>query len=226
MAKQTEDTGATLSKYKWKRLATEALINALRLHKDATLLFNAGSYPSAYQLAVLCLEEFSKAKWVEHYYYSCITNEGFPDAQFEQGWLQLLYMHGKKQYAFVAQDMFMYPPKLVDFIKSGGLDRRKQQAVYVGLEKVGKRVNVGSRITLPTSIGMKEAKRMISWINAEFIYVHKTLTFYEDFFGIAEMDAVMLSPAADVIFEWPHKSRTRSRKHLDAHRALASERVS
>lgn len=206
----------TLSKYKWKRLATEALINSLRLHRDAILLFNASSYPSAYQLAVLCLEEFSKAKWIEHYYYTSITNEGFPEAKFEQSWLQLLYMHGKKQYAFVS-DEFLYPKHLVEFIKKGGLDRRKQQAVYVGLEKVGKRVDVNSRITVPRSIGMKETKRLISWINAEFLFVHRTLSLYEDYFGIAEMDEVMVSDAAHCIFDWPHRSRIRARRPRPEH---------
>ena len=37
---------------------------------------------------------------------------------------------------------------------------------------------------------------------------------------IQEMDDVMLSPATDVIFKWPHKSRTRSRKHQAAYHKL------
>ncbi|NIE63033.1 AbiV family abortive infection protein [Burkholderia sp. Ax-1719] len=57
----------TLSLYKWKKLGKESLLNALRLHRDAILLFKAGSFPSAFQLSVLSLEEFAKAKWVEHY---------------------------------------------------------------------------------------------------------------------------------------------------------------
>ena len=111
MTTSNDNTQLTLSNFKWKRLATESLINALRLHRDAIFLFNAGSYPSAYQLSVLCLEEFSKAKLVEHYYWSSITNTGFPDAEFEQGWLKLLYMHSEKQHAFVARNMFEYPPR-------------------------------------------------------------------------------------------------------------------
>ncbi|MFL6672802.1 MAG: AbiV family abortive infection protein [Massilia sp.] len=189
----------------------------LRLHRDAIILFKAGSYPSAYQLGVLALEEFSKAKWVEHYYYSSVTNEGFPDAEFEQGWLRLLYLHGEKQYAFVARDEFLYAPALVDFIRSGKLDQRKQQAVYVSLDRDRKKINVASRISVPRSIRLREAKRMISWVNSEFVHVHTTLSFYGDYFGIHEMDEVMLSPAVEVIFEWPHRSRTRSRKHMAAH---------
>jgi AbiV family abortive infection protein len=216
-------TSKTLSKYKWKRLATESLLNALRLHKDSVTLFKVGSYPSAYQLSVLCLEEFAKAKWVEHYYYSCITNTGFPHADFEQGFLKLLYLHGEKQYGFIARDLFEYPPEFADFIKGGGLDRRKQQATYVGLKKTRKEVDVGGRISVPRTIGMKEARRIISWINAEFLFVHKNLKYHENYFGIEEMDTAMLSTAADIIFKWPYKSRLRSRKHQVAHHARHAE---
>lgn len=202
----------TLSLYKWKKLGKESLLNALRLHRDAILLFNAGSFPSSFQLSVLSLEEFSKAKWIEHYYSSSITNCGFPEAEFEQDWLKLLYIHSKKQYAFVARDMSEYQPSLVEFITNGGLERRKQQAVYVGLERDRKSVHVKNRISLPSSVRRKEVKQMISWINAEFIFIHKTLTFYDYYFGINEMDEIMLSPSASVIFEWPYKSRIRSIK--------------
>ena len=216
-------TTKNLSRYKWKRLATEALINALRLHKDAVTLFNVGSYPSAYQLSVLSLEEFSKAKWVEHYFYSCITNTGFPSAEFEQGFLKLLYMHGEKQYAFIADELFSYPISVAKFIKEGGLDRRKQQATYVGLEKNRKLVNVDSRISVPRMLGIKEAKRLISWVNAEFLLIHQSLIFHDDYFGIEEMDNVMLSQASDIIFQWPYKSRLKSRKNHAAHHALHAQ---
>ena len=68
-----------LSKYKFKRLAIESLRNAIRLHLDSISLFEIESYPSAFQLSVLAMEEFSKAKWLEHYIYSSETNEGYPD---------------------------------------------------------------------------------------------------------------------------------------------------
>jgi len=58
-----------LSPYKYKRIAEESLRNALRLHGDSIQLFTARSYPSAFLLSVLALEEFAKAKWVDHYYY-------------------------------------------------------------------------------------------------------------------------------------------------------------
>jgi hypothetical protein len=62
--------------------------------------------------------------------------------------------------------------------------------------------------------------QLISWINSEFIFAHENLVFHEDYLGITEMDEAKLSPATTVIFDWPHKSWTRSRKHQAAHHAL------
>lgn len=90
------------SKYQFKKLAKESLINSLRLHTDSIILYEHQSYPSAYQLSVLALEELSKAKWIDHYYYTSITNNNFSDVDFEQEWLNLLYFHTKKQFAFIA----------------------------------------------------------------------------------------------------------------------------
>jgi AbiV family abortive infection protein len=206
-----------LSTYKWKRLGSESLRNALRLHQDSISLFHLKSYPSAFQLSVLALEEFAKAKWVEHYYYSSITNEGFPDTEFEQDWLKLLYIHAEKQFVFVARDMFEYSPKLVNSLKNGDLERRKQQAVYVGLDRDKKTIKTDGRISLPTRIKCEDAKRMISWINAEFLFARQHLELYESYFGIEAMHGVLLSSAADCLKEWPFKSRMRSRSHLKTH---------
>ena len=71
-----------ITKYKFKKLAAESLKNGLRLHFDSILLYRSKSYPSALQLSILALEEISKSYWIEHYYYSSITNNGFPDVDF------------------------------------------------------------------------------------------------------------------------------------------------
>ena len=78
-----------ISKYKLNKIATESLRNTIRLHFDSVLLYENGSYPSALQLSVLALEEFSKANWVDHYIWTSETNEGYLDAESEQEWLKL-----------------------------------------------------------------------------------------------------------------------------------------
>ncbi|MFT3652330.1 AbiV family abortive infection protein, partial [Klebsiella pneumoniae] len=107
-----------ISKYKLNKIATESLRNTIRLHFDSILLYRNGSYPSAFQLSVLALEEFSKANWVDHYIWTSETNEGYPKADFEQEWLKLLYQHPKKQWNFVARETNDYSPKFISLIQS------------------------------------------------------------------------------------------------------------
>jgi hypothetical protein len=168
-------------------------------------------------MSVLALEEFSKAKWIDHYYYSAITNTGLPDVEFEQSWLKLLYLHPEKQLAFISQDLFEYPPKLIHFIKTKQLEKKKQQAVYVGLERIGSAINTNSRISIPTRIKETDAKQFISWVNYEFIFIKKMISESGVYFGIYELDGLLLSDEYSFIHSWPFKSRVRSRKHLKAH---------
>jgi AbiV family abortive infection protein len=182
---------------------------------DSMLLHDYESYPSAFQLSVLALEELAKAKMVSHYYYSSITNDGFPDRDFEQEFLRLLYSHADKQLAFIAQDMFLYSPKFVRFIQGKRLDEKKQQATYVGLEKRGKKVDVASRISTPERIGQKDAKQLITFLNDEFLAIYE----HGDYFGVTDADAVLHPDDHPFIWAWPHRSGLRGRHFLKQHTA-------
>jgi len=203
-----------LSVYKYKRLAEESLKNAIRLHADSILLYRAGSFPSSFHIAVLALEEFAKAKWIDHVYYSAVTNEGFGDPAFEQEWLWLLYSHTEKQYAFVAQETFDFSPRLVRFIKSKKLEQKKQQAIYVGLEKTGKRVNTTGRISTPARIKEADAKQIISLVNQEFVDIFNIIEQNETYFGIEALDEFICPDLRHFIFAWPHRSGLKSRRRF------------
>lgn len=207
----------TLSKYKFKRLAKESLRNSLRLHSDAILLYTNQSYPSAFQLAVLALEELAKSKWVSHYYYSSITNEGFDDAEFEQKWLTLLYSHTEKQFAFVGRDIFEYSPKLVRFIKLKQLEQKKQQSIYVGLERSRKAIDVNSRISTPERIKKVDAKQLISLVNREYLDIFESTISNDEYFGIKEVDEVINPNVHQFIFCWPHKTKLKSTNYFKSH---------
>jgi len=204
----------TLSPYKFKRIAKEALRNSLRLHNDAILLYTNLSYASAFHLSVLALEELAKAKWVSHYYYSSITNEGFPEEELEQGWLTLLYSHTEKQYAFVGRDIYDYSPKLVRLIQSKKLEQKKQQSIYVGLDRSKNKINVLSRISTPERIKENDAKQLISLVNNEFLEIFSTICSYDEYFGIEEVDKVICKHEHNFLFVWPHKTGLKSRKFL------------
>ena len=207
----------TLSPYKFKRIAAEALRNSLRLHMDAMLLFHHNSYPSAFQLSVLALEELAKAKEVSHYFYSAITNEGLADEAFEQEWLFMLFSHTWKQYAFVARDTYDFSPKLVRFIQSKQLELKKQRATYVGLDRIKKKVDVKSQISTPQRIKSNDAKQLIALINHEYIRIFETINLHGDYFGIPEVDNIIDPDIHQFIFTWPHRTGLKSRQIIKLH---------
>ena len=196
-----------LSVYKFKKIAIESFKNGLRLHFDSILLYENKSYPSAFQLSVLALEEFSKSYWIEHYYYSSITNEGFPDKEFEQEWLKLLYVHPKKQKAFFGWGLSMdYSSKFMRFIESGNLELKKQKATYVGLSKKGNVIDVNGKISLPTQIKEKDARQFISLLTDHLKDSCEMKSFYEYHFEIAEKDALLTAELHNKLKLWRHRS--------------------
>ena len=207
----------TLSPRKYKQLAVESLRNSLRLLKDAIALYDLSSYPTAFQLAVLSMEEYAKAKWVDHVYYTSITNTGLPDATNEQSWLKMLYSHTEKQEVFLGREYFEFSPKLLKAITTGELDQKKQSAIYVGLPRRGKLVDVNARVSLPTSFKQSDAKRMISLIGREIRDTHRMIKLHDQFFGIEELDEVLTSHEVMFVFSWPHGSGLKSRRYRIAH---------
>ncbi len=201
-----------LSKYKFRKIATGSLLNGLRLHFDSILLFNNKSYPTSLQISIIAIEEIAKAKWVDDYYYSSITNGIFPDKDFEQEWLQLLYIHPKKQYAFVARELHDYSPKFIEFVQKGQLELLKQRSTYVGLDKTKRNIEINSRISLPEKIKESDAKKIISLLNDVLIEICEMKIYQENYFGIEEMDKVIDENLLARLKEWKFKSGIRSRK--------------
>jgi AbiV family abortive infection protein len=208
---------ATLSVRKYKQLAVESLRNSLRLLNDAVSLFSLRSYPSEFQLAVLSMEEYAKARWVEHVCYAELTNPGTSDAGAEQSWLKYLYLHSEKQHAFLAREYFEFSPKFLRAVKDGELDRRKQAATYVGLPKRGKLVDVNARVSTPTSVTQKDAKQMISLVAREVRDVYWLIEENETYFGIDEMNEVITSHEAMFVFAWPYGSGVKSTRFRSQH---------
>jgi AbiV family abortive infection protein len=201
----------TLSEYKFRKLATESFKNAIRLHFDSILLFNNKSYPSSFQLSVLALEEFSKSHWVEHYYYSSITNSGFPEKEFEQKWLKMLYLHPEKQNAFFGWRMhYEYSPKFVEFVNKRQLELKKQRSIYVGLDRVNGKIDVNGRISSPERVKQTDAKQMISLLNDYLIDICERKSIQEFYFDIEEKDELLTEDLLIRLKKWKFKSGIRS----------------
>lgn len=207
----------TLSPRKYKQLALESLRNSLRLLKDAISLYKIGSYPTAFQLAVLSMEEYAKAKWVDHVYYSSITNTGLPCEVDEQSWLRLLYLHPEKQEFFLGREYFEFSPNLLLAITTGHLERKKQVATYVGLPKNGKTIDVNARVSLPNSVTQADAKQMISVVAREIKDVYKLIERNDHYFGIESLDEVLTSHEVMFVFTWRHTSGLKSHRYRPLH---------
>ncbi|BEM76136.1 hypothetical protein SME38J_02390 [Serratia marcescens] len=212
-----------ISKYKLHKIATESLRNTLRLHFDSVLLYENGSYPSAFQLSVLALEEFSKANWVDHYIWSCETNQGYPDAESEQEWLKLLYLHPKKQWNFVAREIDNYSPKFISLIQNRELEEKKQNSIYVGPSRMKGRIDTNSRISTPWKIKQKDAKQFISIINDELLRICQKIEEDKYYFsGGKNMDNVLDYNIYKKLLEWPFKSGIKNDEWRKKNLALKS----
>ena len=202
-----------LSEYKYKKMAVEYFENGLRLYFDAVYLFNKGSYPSALQLAIISLEEISKSNWIEDYYWNSITNDGFPDYDFEQEWLNLLYKHPTKQIAFFSWSLPMeYSPKFIKAVGQNELEILKQKATYVGLRKQKNKVDIKSRISLPKNIKMNEPKRIISLLNDYLTDVYKRKKAQGECYDLEEKDALINYGLFKQLKKWNYKTGLRSSK--------------
>jgi AbiV family abortive infection protein len=196
-----------VSKYKLNKIATESLRNTVRLHFDSVLLYGNGSYPSAFQLSILALEEFSKANWVDHYIWSSETNDGYPDEEFEQEWLKLLYLHPRKQWNFVARETSDYSPQFISLIQSRKLEELKQNAIYVGLSRSKGKIDINSRVSTPHRIKQRDAKKIISIINDELLRICSIIEEDEFYYeGGRGMDEVFDYEIYKKLLKWPHKS--------------------
>ncbi|EHG1305238.1 TPA: AbiV family abortive infection protein [Vibrio alginolyticus] len=196
-----------ISKYKLNKLATESLRNVVRLHFDSVLLYDNGSFPSAFQLSVLAIEELSKANWIDHYIWSSETNSGYPDAESEHEWLKLLYLHPKKQWNFVARDPQFFSPNFIELIKTRKLEEKKQNSIYVGLKRLKGKIDVESRVSTPWKIKQDDAKQVISMVNAELLRYCQRIESDEFYFeGAREMDEVLNYQIYSQLLAWPHKS--------------------
>jgi len=154
-----------ISFYKLERLAQLALKNAIRLHFDSILLYKNKSYPSAFQLSVLALEELGKAKELEIYYFHSKFDSGSMAPKEEEKYLGLYFSHQWKQKAFVARELFDFSPAYVKLIEGKKLEWKKQKATYVGLKLTKGKVDFSSRIHTPFSFSSKDSKQQISLIN-------------------------------------------------------------
>ena len=160
-----------ISRKKLEKIGELSFKNAVRLHKDAIILYKKKSFASSYFLSVLALEEMGKVHIVE----KMLSWEGDLE-EYEQKFLELLYDHSKKQGYFYNNSYFndwiSGKPKHRSFVESvwkGSLEKEKHKSVYVGLPKDKKVIDTKGRLSNPMKIDAKKASKQITLVSDEIL---------------------------------------------------------
>jgi AbiV family abortive infection protein len=149
---------------KLDRMAGLVFQNCIRLHFDSITLFESGSFPSAFFLSILSLEEYGKIFWIEDLLWHSLV-EGRWESEWEQKWLQSTLDHGIKQRTFRHHHQFSLPKWFVNAVETGKLEVEKQNSVYVGFPKKERKMDLNGRIINPRRINCERAKRQITIVN-------------------------------------------------------------
>lgn len=196
------------------RMSAAAFLNAVRLHRDAVMLYDTGRYPSAFQLSVLSQEEIGKCFLLEEFVFRVAAK--YPDPADSRRLLAAIVSHRWKQLWFAKQevDMSLHPLSREEMrffteAQSGVLEKRKQDATYVGLTRtLMGRPDGNGRILVPASrVGQRHAAEQITRVGDVFAWlVHGYLD------NVLVMDTedleACLSPqlAAELDDLWPGKN--------------------
>jgi len=148
-----------------ERMVKLSFENGLRLHYDSILLFNNESFPSAYFLSILALEEIGKSFLLEDFWWHSVT-EGRMPSNTEKKFLELIYFHRSKQnnFAYIF-DGPISTKKFTRQLYDGKLEIFKQNSMYVGLEKKNKKIDLKSHIINPLKLKKSKALNQITYIN-------------------------------------------------------------
>lgn len=151
-------------------MATLAFENGLRLHHDAIHLYRSNSYPSAYLISVLSMEEFGKSLALDDYLFKT-HGYGLVPWDLARQWIGTLYDHKVKQRTFAWNvDLPNYCRRAVQDIFDGKAEIQKQAATYVGLRRVGKSIDYGGTIVNPLKLRAEVASAQITVVN-DFLLV-------------------------------------------------------
>ncbi|MDP2208950.1 MAG: AbiV family abortive infection protein [Bacteroidota bacterium] len=144
------------------RLVWLAFQNALRLHEDSQILYHRKSYPSAFFVSVLAAEEYGKMQMLDFLY----ENNYQSDPDVENQVLREIYSHMWKQHHF-RQDVwsFLFGGSLHRKLPVDNLESLKQKAIYVGLPRSKRKINLRGRIIAPFDVSAKQAQKQITLLN-------------------------------------------------------------
>ncbi|MGH2574257.1 MAG: AbiV family abortive infection protein [Ignavibacteria bacterium] len=147
------------------KMAGFSFRNGLRLHFDSIKLFKSKSYPSAFFLSVLAIEEMGKVFLISDFLFHSRI-DGRMEKEWEEKYIGLIYSHTHKQSSFAHHfEDLTATQKFFKLLYKGDFEIMKQNSVYVGLSRNRKNVNLKSKINNPLTINKMKAQRQITNVN-------------------------------------------------------------
>jgi len=160
------------------RMSGLAFENCIRLHLDSITLYNSKSFPSAYFLSILALEEFGKVVMLEDFLWHSRIDGRFNSIEdkelekkigpnFESAYLGNIYNHIFKQYRVIDWADCRFKPKnvITKQILNKRLQDLKNDSIYVGFKKTNNKFDIYGRLTNPLKVGEEKAKKQITYIS-------------------------------------------------------------
>lgn len=189
------------------RMAGLTFQNVIRLHEDSVLLFDNESFPSSFFLSVLALEELGKYYMLDHFLFHSRV-DGRMGEKWDRIWLEDIFNHKRKQMTFASAYRFELPEEYLNIIYDGQLEIEKQNAIYVGLPKVNRKMDLHGKIVNPLKFSKSKVKKHITLLNdcllEQCLIVVKEVGCLDSYYaeGIINIDLVNWIESV-----WDHKSK-------------------
>ena len=165
------------------KMALITFQNALRLHIDSILLFENKSYPTAYYLSIISLEELGKIFLLTDFLFHSRVDgryNSYKDPEIikilgnniEEGYFKkVIYNHLQKQSRFVRTFDSDYKPrnKYLKQMLDGILEQKKQKSLYVGLNRCKNKIDMKGRINNPQKVAKSNVEYQISLVHRSLL---------------------------------------------------------
>jgi len=120
------------------------------------------------------------------------------------------HTHTKKHSALVGWGWSeQYEEAFVESLRNGDINKLKQTATYVGLERINRKIDTKGRISTPEKIKAKDARKMISVLNDHLLDRLDMKEFYGNVYEIQEKDDILTEEVSIRINSWGHHSGLR-----------------
>lgn len=176
-----------LDSYALAEATVLSLKNAIRLHLDSYFLYKNKSYPTAYYISIMALEEIGKMKILDKV---CFFNDCGARDKALYDWFRDTFYHKPKQMEAIDWGRYIKrnekTGKIISIterykhIFDGDLNKRKENSIYVGITKGEEGESI---VNDPTYYGKDDAIKQMTIthevILRELLYVKKSGFYYD-----------------------------------------------